>query len=108
MTDPNVYNPGDTVEILYTIMDGNGAPYDPPTVEFHYKDSQGTLHTKTVGSDSAATKTADGHYQLVIPIPYTNDSAGDWCYDSEALDGSGNSLDVQYGVFVVRRLATLE
>lgn len=104
----NTYNPGSTVKILYSPVDGNGAAYDPPVVKHHYTDSQGTDYTKIYGTDAVATRLSAGNYQLVISIPYTNASAGEWNGDSQSLDGSANSLNVEKFRFIVRRLATLD
>lgn len=107
MTVPHTYDPGDAVKVLAAFEDGNGAAYDPPIVRFHYRDSQGTLNTKVYGTDSVVTKLADGSYQLLIYIPYSRGSAGDWSHDVQALDGSGNSLSAQGGRFTVRLFDTL-
>lgn len=104
----NTYDPGDTVKILYAPTDGSGAAYDPTVVQFHYTDSQGTDYTKIYGVDGVATRLSAGNYQLVIYIPYTNDSAGEWNGDGQSLDGSANSLNVEKFRFVVRRLVTLD
>lgn len=104
----NTYDPGDTVKILYSPVDGNGAAYDPSAVKFHYASPDGTDYTKIYGTDAVATRLSAGHYQLLISIPYTNTSAGEWNGDGQSLDGSANSLNVEKFRFIVRRLATLD
>jgi hypothetical protein len=102
-----VYQPGDNISVSFTVRDANGTLYDPTTVRFHYTNPAGTLSTKTYGVDGVVTKPSTGLYKLSIFVPYALASVGDWYYDAQALDGSGNSLLVEDGRFTVGSLATV-
>ncbi len=108
MTAPNVYDPGTQVRIIDTIVDGLGAPFDPDEVIYHYTDNQGNDTTEAYNDSDVVSRLNVGIYQLLINVPYTNDSVGEWTYDRVAKDGDGVELHTTDGRFVVKRLATLE
>lgn len=104
-----LYQPGDSVRVLFYTYDANGNPADATTVRIHLRNAAEVWTTYTYGVDGALTKLATGSYQLLVYVPNAAASTGDWRYEGQALDGSGNSLTVSppngFEVGISERLA---
>lgn len=105
-----IYQPGDSVRVLFYTRDNTEAPADATSVKVYLKNAVGIWTTYTYGVDAVLTKLATGSYQLLVYIPNAAASTGEWKYEGAAVDGSSNPLTVSVGGFEVgvsERLGTV-
>jgi hypothetical protein len=103
----NVYDPGDSVRVTFTVRDNTDVVTDPSALLFRYRDSAGTWTTLTYGVDAAVVRSGVGVFYVIIYIPNAAASAGEWRYEGEARNASAQSLTVTQGSFRVRKSARL-
>lgn len=97
----SLYQPGDSVRVLFYTYDANGTPADASAVTITLTSAADVDTVYTYGVDSTLTKLATGSYQLLVYLPDADASVGRWAYKGKASDGSGNSLTVSRGSFEV-------
>lgn len=96
-----IYQPGDSVRVLFNTYDTNLTPADANTLRVYLRNAAGVWTTYTYGVDGALTKLATGSYQLLVYVPNAATATGSWKYEGAAVDGSGNPLTVSAGGFEV-------
>jgi len=92
--------PGDSRRVLFYTRDSSGALTDAATLHMYLRNALGVWTTYNYPT-TLLTKIDTGTYQLIVYIPNAATSTGQWKYEGEALDGSGNPLTVSVGGFEV-------
>jgi hypothetical protein len=93
-----VYDVGDGVELVATLLNVAGQLVDPPTVRCRVRDPGGTVTTYTYGVDMALIRDGPGTYRLRIAVQ----QPGYWWYRWETADEYG-PLGAKEGVIEVAR-----